>query len=258
MRERNLVYTAPGEPEQRLDIYVPRGEAPEGGWPVVLAIHGGGWRRYSKEQYAARVANPLLRAGFAVVAPNYSLSAPGRPSWPVPRDQLRQAVRWIHTQADRFQLNDQQIAAMGESAGGHLAALLGTAPGEPDSRVQAVIDFYGPVDLVSLPDQSPEAKFAINQFLGGAAFDLAQRRAASPLDHVSPDDPPVLIVQGTADTVVPRAQSDAFAEALGQAGVPYRYVLIPNAPHGFALNVNGRSLMPSIVEFLRDAFARPN
>ena len=99
--QRDIVYrSVPGD-VQRLDVLAPSGAAPIGGRPVVLAIHGGGWRRYGKTQYEAVVA-PLLREGFVVVAPNYRLSGPGRPSFPIVLDELRDAVRWVRAHAEVF------------------------------------------------------------------------------------------------------------------------------------------------------------
>jgi acetyl esterase/lipase len=245
----NIAYSAPGTDLQVLDIYRPAGRVPAGGWPVVLAIHGGGWRRFSKDQYAPKVVPTLLRGGFAVVAPNYTLSSPGNPSWPRNLNDLRQAVLWIRANGGSYGLDPGRIAAMGESAGGHLAALLGTDPGGPGTEVQAVVDFFGPTDLVALPNQRTNADLAAVQMLG-PAVDPAGRTDASPVAHVSPGDPPVLILQGTADTIVPALQSREFARVLSDAGVPNRLILIPGDAHGFGFNGSGRNLAPEVLGFL--------
>src|SRR5262249_21353771 len=155
-----------------------------GGWPVLLAIHGGGWRQFSKDEYGPRIAMMFLPKGIAVVAMNYTLSAPGAPSWPSNFLDVRNAVRWTRSSAAQFGLDPNRFAAMGESAGGHLAALLGTDPDGPltsgaagaglgvssspvSARVQAVVDFYGPTSLAALESRSPLAAPAVVQFLGG-------------------------------------------------------------------------------------------
>lgn len=259
--ERDVAYRdVPGD-HQTLDLLIPSGPAPAGGWPVVVAIHGGGWRKYFKEQYEPTVA-PLVDRGFLVVAPNYRLSKPGAPTWPVNFEEVRDAVRWVRDHASEIGADPDRIAAMGASAGGHLAALLGTdAEGPPDesasatsARVQAVVDFYGPTDLAALDATSPDARLPIRQYLGvKPSLDPARAAAASPLAHVTPGDPPFLIVQGTADGLVRPSQSRALASRLSAAGVANRLVLVPGAEHGFGLRVGGRDLLAPIVTFLRGA-----
>lgn len=251
----DLAFPSEGGRLQRLDVYRPAGTPPPGGWPVILAIHGGGWRRYGKADYGPKVA-PLTRSGFAVVALDYTLSAPGRPSWPANLEDVRAAVRWVRANAGRFGFDPGRVAAMGESAGGHLAALLGTDAEDPESRVQAVVDYYGPADLLALMGQSPAAAGAVRQFLGpGPEADPGRYRDASPTAHVDPTDPPMLIVQGMADTLVPPAQARALAAALTAAGVPNRLILLPGVGHGFGLRVGGRDLRGVIASFLDAAFA---
>jgi acetyl esterase/lipase len=267
----NVPYTTSGS-QQGLDVYEPDAPPPPGGWPVVLAIHGGGWRRFNKEQYAHKVVGPLLAGGFAVVAPNYRLSAPGAPSWPDNFLDIRQAVLWIRANAASYQFNPLAVAAMGESAGGHLAALLGTNPDGPlnqtgpppaalqdlpimsSARVEAVVDFFGPTDLVALDEQSALARPAVEQFLGTTPDqNPALYAAASPVDHVAATDPPMMILQGSADPIVPADQSRELAMALTNAGVPNSLEILPGATHGFGFRAGGRDLLPQILAFLRQA-----
>jgi acetyl esterase/lipase len=145
---------------------------------------------------------------------------------------------------------------MGESAGGHLAALLGTNPGGPETRVQAVVDFYGPTDLKALDASSPNASGAIRQLLGGSPAVVPQRYAdASPVTHVSADDPPFLIVQGSADPLVTPVQSQSLASRLSSVGVKNRLITVPGAGHGFGLRIGRFDFVRIITRFLRDAFA---
>ena len=268
--ERDVIYRdVPGDREA-LDIYRPRGPAPEGGRPVILAIHGGGWARYNKAQYGPAVA-PLTRKGFLVIVPNYRLSKPGEPSWPTNFEGIRDAVRWVRLHAKDLGADPDRIAAMGESAGGHLAELLGTYPDEPvnpdgppwdsdarnsvdaiSARVEAVVSFYGPSDLADLDARSPLASGRIRRFLG-ASPDRAPGRyeAASPINHVTPDDPPMLLIHGSADTLVSPSQSVAMKRKLNSEGVPARLVIVPGAPHGFGLHTSGRDLGRLIARFLQ-------
>ena len=142
---------------------------------------------------------------------------------------------------------------MGASAGGHLAALLGTDVGGPTdpARVQAVVDFYGPADLAALDAASPAASGAIRQFLGARPADApALYEDASPVSHVSAGDPPFLIVQGSADPLVVPSQSRELAAKLTDAGVPNRLVIVPGAGHGFGLHVGRLDLLKQVADFL--------
>ena len=198
---RDIVYENVGGRQERLDLYLPHGTPPAGGWPVLMAIHGGGWRKFSKDEYGPSVAGMVVPKGIAVVAMNYTLSAPGAPSWPANFEDVRNAVRWARASAGAFDLDPDHFAAIGESAGGHLAALLGTNPdgpitagGDPSAgdvygsvsaRVQAVVDFYGPTDLAALERESARRRPAVVQFLGGTPAQVPQSYAdASPDDHV--------------------------------------------------------------------------
>jgi acetyl esterase/lipase len=252
----DIVYTTFGGASQKLDVYRPAGTAPPDGWPVVLAIHGGGWRKFSKDQYGPKVAPALTRAGYAVVAPNYLLASPGSPSWPANFEQLRRAVEWIRSEAADLGFDPRRIAAMGESAGGHLAALLGTAPraGQSDpARIQAVVSFYGPADLAALAAESSVGYIAARQMLGAdASIDPDRYSSASPTSQATPGDAPMLIFQGTIDSILPPQQNQRLAAALNAAGVRNRLVLLPGAAHGFGFRARGRNLLPEILAFLRD------
>jgi acetyl esterase/lipase len=264
----NAVYEDVAGRQETLDLYLPQGTPPAGGWPVLVAIHGGGWRRFSKDEYGPKVAEMFVPEGIAVVAMNYTLSAPGVPSWPANFEDVRNAVRWARSNAGAFRLDPNEFAAIGESAGGHLAALLGTNPdgpitsgGDPaagdvygpvSARVEGVIDFYGPTDLAVLAAQSPLAARAVVQFLGGTPAQVPQSYAdASPVDHVTAASPPMLILQGTADTLIPSDQPAALAAALSEAGVPERLIDVAGATHGFEFQPSGRELFPVILAFLR-------
>jgi acetyl esterase/lipase len=261
----DIVYRRVGTRRERLDVYVPHWPAPAGGRPALLAIHGGGWRGGNKNGYGREVAR-LAQHGYVVIAPSYLHSGPGAPSWPENLEDVRHAVRWVRRHAAEYGIDPQRIAAMGASAGGHLAALLGTFPDEQSdghatpaesednqvsARVGAVVLFYGPADLRTNYRASPAAAGAIGLFIGGSPEELPQRYdQASPLWHVSPDDPPMLVVHGQLDKLVPLEQSQALDSALAAAGVPHQLVVVNGARHGFGLRANGKDLTPVILDFL--------
>jgi acetyl esterase/lipase len=144
---------------------------------------------------------------------------------------------------------------MGESAGGNLAELLGTDPGPPgtgtaSTQVNAVIAFSAPADLTALYAASPWAGRAAAQFLGGSPRQVpAQYAAASPIDHVAPGDPPMILVHGLGDPLVPVGQSRAMAAALGAAGVPNQLILVPGG-HALDFPVRYEELTHRLLEFL--------
>jgi acetyl esterase/lipase len=242
-----------------LDVYEPTTPAPAGGRPVIVAIHGGGWRRFSKNGYGSRVAGAFVRDGYVVVAPNYVLSAPRKPTWPVNFEDVQASVLWVRNNADALDINPSKIVAMGESAGANLAALLGTysthAEGDGISApVDAVVAFSTPTDLTTLYNESPLAGFAAAQFLGGSPEQVpAGYVAASPIDQITAGDPPVLLVHGRQDPLIPVSQAEKMAAALTAAGVRNRLILV-NGTHNLQFPVHYANLIPSVVEFLNDTW----
>ncbi len=257
--DRNITYsTAFGQPEQ-LDVYVPKGVPPAGGWPVIVAIHGGGWRKQDKRDYGPRIASAFVPQGYVVVAPNYPLSSPGNPTWPINLEDLQTAVRWVRLNAGTFNINAGRIVAMGESAGANLADLLGTgspfagsASSVDSAAVEAVVSFSAPTDLALLYTASPAAGKAAAQMLGGPPAAVPGKYvAASPVDQVSPVDSPFFLVHGADDPLVPVSQSEELAVALTDAGVRNQLVVIPGAGHDLDFPIKTpRNLVFQILEFL--------
>jgi acetyl esterase/lipase len=239
----------------QLDVYVPKGPVPAGGFPVMVAIHGGGWRRFDKSGFGARIASAFVSQGYVVVAPNYVLSAPEQPSWPVNFEDVEAAVIWVRSQAATLDVNSNQITAIGESAGANLAALLGTysvnASGTiSPAAVDSVIAISTPTDLGPLFTQSPLAGLAVKQFLGGTPAQVpASYAAASPIDHISPSDPPMLLVQGRQDPLIPMRQSIVMSAALAAAGVPHGLILV-HGGHDLAFPGKYADLIPQMLAFL--------
>jgi acetyl esterase/lipase len=241
----NLVYARADGKDLLLDLYVPE-SATNGRFPVVVWIHGGAWRSGSKEKPpAAR----LTARGYAVASISYRFSAEAL--FPAQIHDAKAAVRWLRANAAEYGLDPARFAAWGASAGGHLAALLGTSGGvaalegtlgnqNRSSRVQAVIDFFGPTDFLKMdaagskmhhdaPD-SPESKL-----IGGPIQQNAEKAArANPITYVSADDPPFLIMHGDRDPLVPHDQSRLLHEALKKAGVEATFETVEGAGHGFS------------------------
>ena len=270
-RLSNLVFLPEGRP-QRLDLYVRYARDLKVRRPGVLFIHGGGFTGGDKAEYrSASVSADLARAGYVVVSCNYVLGPKDKPGvWPRNIADCRDAVRWMRANADALGLDPDRIAVAGGSAGGYLALMVGlsddkTGPGgdpaaKHSAKVSAVIDFYGVVNF---------SKHGKGQVPGVSA---AEQAAYLPENQCDPQDPPLLILHGTADTTVDIAQSDAMAKALRAAKVSHEYVVVEGAPHTFDLHpkgkgwkrtgvfagaeVNGSSETPDITQATLDFLAR--
>jgi acetyl esterase/lipase len=234
---RDLVYAVRDGIKMKLDLFLP----PVGGpFPLVMWIHGGAWEMGDKAKYTHMMF--LLRRGFAVANIEYRFSqvAP----FPAQLDDCESALRFLTANATTFHLDPNRIAASGESAGGHLAALLGmnrsarTITSNLDAArgsIRAVIDLAGPSDLADLYRSSRDADLrrAVERLVGGPVDQRADVvNQADPIAQVSKDDPPFLILHGTADPLVPFSQSQRLADALKQAGVEVEFVPVANAGHG--------------------------
>ncbi len=240
---RDLAYFEGGHERQKLDLYLP--EKSDRPLPVILWIHGGGWAAGSKDQ-CPPLRGGYLERGYAVASIGYRLS--GHAVFPAQIEDCKAAIRWIRGHAKDYGLDPERFGVWGSSAGGHLAALVGTSGGVkefdvgPDSdlssRVQAVCDFYGPTDFtvfVTTPGytshakaDSPEAKL-----LGGAVLENKDKAArVNPITYVTQDDPAFLIVHGDKDPTVPLNQSELLFDALKKTGVSVRYHKIQGAGHG--------------------------
>lgn len=224
----------------KLDLYLPK-EQPNPS-PCVLFIHGGGWKNGNKQSAAGNAAW-LTDHGFAVASVEYRLTDAAQ--WPAQIDDCYAAVRWLRTNADEYGIASGRIGAWGTSAGGHLAILLGTRPNQDDetvsSRVQAVCDWFGPAELMSMPPNNVGAGRTAEdvagsngaKLLGATVRDVPRLASdASGIDHVSSDDPAFLIMHGSEDPGVPLSQSQDLHAKLVRAGVPSRLHVLEGAKHG--------------------------
>ncbi|MEJ2078810.1 MAG: alpha/beta hydrolase [Acidobacteriota bacterium] len=239
---RDLAYVSNGHERQKLDLYLPKRD---GLLPLLIHIHGGAFMAGSKEM---NVPLEYLARGYAVASINYRLSQ--HAIFPAQIEDCKAAVRWLRTHAPEYGLDPDRFAAWGESAGGHLSAMLGTTGDtrqfdvgenlDQSSRVQAVVDYFGPTDFLQMdanripngmlhdPADSPESRL-----IGGPIQQNKDRvKRANPITYVSPDDPPFLICHGDRDPLVPHNQSVLLEAALKQAGVPVTFYTVKGAGHG--------------------------
>ncbi|GAA4629985.1 hypothetical protein GCM10023196_053540 [Actinoallomurus vinaceus] len=255
-----------------LDLVTPVGGGPV---PVVLWIHGGAWMRGTNKPYPTPVPVDLIRdglldAGIAVASVQYRLSAEA--IFPAQLYDVKAAVRWLRHHAVELGLDSGRFGAWGDSAGGHLAALLAVTGHRGDlegdlgvtgvsSAVQACVDWYGPAHLASMQAQShplatddydaPDS--VVSRLLGAPVQTVLERAAiASPVTHVSSGAAPILIIHGVEDRLVPVDQSRMLADAYDRAGANARFTPIDNADHVFE-GVDHRPLVKASVDFLSTA-----
>jgi acetyl esterase/lipase len=239
--ERDIVFGRGGAIELLLDLYLP--DKPVRAVPIIMAIHGGGWSGLDKGwcPFPLRMAEQ----DYAVASINYRLSH--QAIYPAQLHDCKAGVRWLRANAARYGLDGSHIGVWGDSAGGHLAALLGVTADRPDlegdsgtpgvsSRVQAVCDYFGPTDLALFAAQGPLGQPGsfheiVNSLLGGAPENVPERAAlANPITHVTKDATPFLIMHGDLDHV-PLSQSVMLYEALVRAGARVRLRVVHGGAH---------------------------
>lgn len=267
---RDIEYARTPQKTLLLDIYQPEASTMQPR-PLIVWIHGGAWRAGNKDRCPAA---PFVNDGYIVASISYRLSQEA--IFPAQIHDSKAAIRWLRENAAKYHIDPERIGVWGSSAGGHLVALLGTSGGvaelegdvggnaDQSSRVQAVVDFFGPTDFLQMdahsigklvhdaPD-SPES-----QLVGGPIQQNPEKvRAANPITYVSKDDPPMLIVHGDEDASVPHHQSELLYAALQQAGVESEFYTVKGGKHGFGGEFQTPGLQQRVLEFfnrhLRDA-----
>ncbi len=248
--ERDITYCTVSGVELKMDVYRP--EEPNGA--LVLYIHGGGWTSGSKDEGSgSEMWAELLRRGYVVAAIDYRLAPEFK--FPAQMEDVTCAVLYLKRHAAGLGIDPARIGVYGGSAGGHLASLLGTTGGHGyemgistlDASVAAVVDLFGPTDLTVEFDGASER--IISTVFGTTDRDAKVLVQASPVYHVSADDPPFLIVHGEKDALVPIAQGERLYQALVAAGVEAEFVPVKNANHAFA--PDGGPISPTRMEITR-------
>lgn len=250
---KDIVYGTGAGENLLLDLATPKGLNNPA--PGLIFIHGGAWQGGSKDEFESLIRD-AARAGYVAVSINYRLAP--KHVFPAQIEDCKCAVRWFRAHAEKLHVDPNRIGVVGASAGAHLAMLLGAmdsgdglegSGGSPDasSRVQVVVSYAGPTNLLTeFPDAS---KPLIATFLGGAVKDKQDlARAASPVTYVSANDPPMLLVQGTKDPLVPHDQAFQMAEALTKAGVHGRVEVLLGEGHGWPME--HARVMRATYEFL--------
>jgi len=260
-----LVATVDGI-ELKLDLYMP-GDDMENP-PLVIYIHGVGWRNGSYTQLRTNPARVsyLVNHGFAVASIAYRLT--DKAKFPAQLHDCKAAVRWLRAHAEEYGYDASQIGVAGTSAGGHLATMLGVTGRvkelegdvggnlDQSSTVQAVVDYYGAMDFI-LRSQNQQKKTepadsVVHLLIGGAVRKNGDKaRIASPVTHVSEDDPPLLVIHGDQDTTVLPDQAERIMEEYEKAGLEAMMELVPGAGHG-GKECFAPKYQQIVVQFLND------
>ena len=229
--ENDVVFGKGGSRELKCDIYHPPNK--EENRPGLLIIHGGGWRQGDRNQLRY-YGIQLARFGFVGVACEYRLS--GEAIWPAQIHDVKAALRWMRANADRLGIDEKKICVTGNSAGAHLALILGCETDEfegeggnmdVNSNCSAITAIYAPTNM----NRNHESEVHMALFGGIATEDVALK--ASPIHYADRPFPPTLLIHGNEDQVVPPSESFNMYNALKKAGTPVELHVFDGAPHAF-------------------------
>jgi acetyl esterase/lipase len=234
----DVTYGHAGGQDLKLDLARPTDSARA--LPCIVFVHGGGWAMGSKNVYDSAIRAAAAQ-GFVAATIEYRLAPDFR--FPAQVEDVKCAVRFLRASTKRFDIDPDRIGAIGDSAGGYLVMMLavtrpedgfegdGGSPGV-SSSVQAVVSLYGPTDF-NAGDIPELSKPIVQGFMGEQASSRDARAKASPISYVHAGEPPMLLLQGTNDPLVPSTQASLMSAAMAKAAAPGRIELLINASHGF-------------------------
>lgn len=243
--QKNVEFASPEGKSLYLDLHVPDGAGP---FPAAILVHGGGFDGGTRATNVRPLFDVLSNAGFAWFSIDYRLAPAAH--FPQSIEDLNTAIRWVKSNAAAYHVDISRIAIIGESAGGFLVNYAGTHY-TPETRVAAVVDFYGPVDYEQVADQRRDHPERFNMdtinrhaangggihFFGAEQLDASGRaklRAVSPLAAVHKGMPPFLCIHGTKDDQVPYEQSTEMCDAMHKDGVACKLITIDGGGHGMS------------------------
>lgn len=271
---KDLAY-APVSAAEKLDLYLPTTSA--GPFPVVINIHGGGFKFGDKGMLNEITGKALINAGYAVASIDYRLS--GDAQFPAAVQDAKAVVRFLRANAAKYNLNPDKMAVFGQSAGGNIAAMVGVTGNLSDyddaslgnagvsSEVQAVIDWFGPTDFLQMDAQAKaqgcaaadqahsDASSFESAYIGAAIQTVPdQVKKSNPITYISTETPPFLIQKGDQDCTVPIENTKMLADALSAAKLDVTYTSLAGAGHGgdqFETNENVALLISFLDKYLK-------
>lgn len=264
----NVEYGQAGDVTLRMDMHLPQGPGP---FPAMILVHGGAWVTGDRKLNVAPILKPLSDAQFAWFSISYRLvndlpatlgsdkTITSLLTMGTAVDDVRKAVAFVKDHAAEFHVDPARIALLGESAGAQLAAMAALKPG-PNGNVRAVVAFYCPSDLVNLAQNLKQVPDSVRNSIRGTVWETMLNgtlRQLSPLTWVSKDAPPFLLIHGTADALVPFAESTTFCKALVDAGAQCDLYSVDGGGHGMRWWEGSRltAYKPYMINWLRKQFA---
>lgn len=254
-QQLNVVYTKVNEWEGKLDLYLP--PAKTGPSPIVINIHGGGWNKGNKESQTG--FSGFFKRGYAVANIAYRLT--GTATAPAAIEDTRCALIYLISNATKLNIDINKIVIMGGSAGGHLALMGGllennhifdtNCKGTENIKVAAIIDKYGITDVWDWGYGPIKTSKSATSWLGAKANDKDFARSVSPLYQVKKTSPPVFIVHGDADPIVPYQHSVALKAKLDELGVKNEFITVKGGQHGKFTAEDNSMVNAKIMEFLK-------
>ena len=218
-----------------MDVYFPDSGGP---WPAIVYVHGGSWMHGDKSE-ARMFASLMTAQGYLVVSVNYRLYPAAQ--FPAMIQDVKCAVRSLRANAVQYNLDPNRIGAVGVSAGWDVGEYL-----DQSSRVRAVIAMAGVMDLSR---NFPNADIEAMKRIGFGEYNVVE---ASPISHVTPDDPPFLLIHGDRDELVPVEQSQLMYDRLVQENVPAQLVIVQNARHSFTAPGGTTPTIPEVNQMILD------
>lgn len=265
--QRDVTFAVVGEHELKLDFYRPDNMRNKRS-PIIVWVHGGAWRKGSKESMPI---GHLRERGFAIASVNYRLSPKAK--FPAQVHDIKAAIRFLRANADAYEIHPEKFVVAGASAGGHLAALVGVTNGVEElegdvgdhlvqsSDVEGIVSFYGASNLTSILSQSTPHGLSVREpalklLLGGLPDKQVQlARLASPVFHVDEHDPPLVLIHGDQDPQMPINQSHELVGAYRRAGLKVKFHVVYGAAHG-GPEFYREALLDELAESLRERLAR--
>lgn len=235
LAEETKVNVAYGnDAQQKMDLFLPAGRT-DAGTKVLVLIHGGAWSGGDKDDFGPAMPTFKQRLpGWAIVNLNYRLGeAPATNPAPTQEDDIRTAMIFIVSEASKYHFNTDKLGLLGSSAGAHLALLQGYK--YPLPKPKAIVDYYGPTDMVGMYNLSPYiSQLQLEALMSGTpATNASLYYSFSPISYATSGSPPTLILHGEVDEIVPLEQSTALKTKLQAAGATVQMVVYPNEGHGF-------------------------
>lgn len=256
---QDVEYLGQGRNE-KLDIYIPFNK-PENnnGYPAVLNIHGGGWvEGYKSRKITKTCAEVMVEKGYAVICNDYLLNTKHQNAWPTNIYDCKTALRYIRKIAKAYNIDPDNIGVLGNSAGGHLAMLMGYSADSEElnssglyrqypTDLKCVVNIYGIPDLRS-------TKWARERFVNVGQDKQKVLTLASPITHLDKNSPPTLSIHGDTDSVVPFRFTEDLDKALKAKGLVHEIVAVKGGKHAFTLYPDGvnrqTDLRPAVIKFL--------